>query len=70
MNELLTWGFDTTIIAGSFLWTLALYIALENFRESVIDGLERWFNFAERSLYMSKKEFESFANNPKPFDKI
>lgn len=58
MNELFTWELNTTIIAGSFLWSLALYIGLENLRESVIDGLERWFNFAERFLYISEQEFE------------
>lgn len=49
---------NTTIIAGICLWSLALYISLATFRESVIDGLYRWFNFAERFLYTSDAEFE------------
>ena len=56
--ELFNWEIDTVSIAGSFLWSLALYIALDSLRESIIDGLDRWFNFAERSLYLSEKEFE------------
>jgi hypothetical protein len=49
---------NTTIIAGSCLWCLALYISLATLRESVINGLYRWFNFAERFLYTSDGEFE------------
>lgn len=52
------WGIDKTIIAGSFLWCLALYIALPRLRETIINGLDRWFNFAERFLYTSEAEFE------------
>lgn len=51
-------GINTTIITGSCLWCLALYISLASLRESVIDGLYRWFNFAERFLYTSDAEFE------------
>lgn len=51
-------GINTTIIAGSCLWCLALYISLATLRESVIDGLYRWFNFAERFLYTNDAEFE------------
>ncbi|BAQ63749.1 hypothetical protein [Geminocystis sp. NIES-3709] len=53
-----SWEFNTTIIAGSCLWCLALYIGFATLRESVIDGLYRWFNFAERFLYTSDAEFE------------
>ena len=56
--ELLGWEIDTGSVAGIFLWCLALYIGLESLREAIIDGLDRWFNFAERSLYFSQKEFE------------
>ncbi|MGI0483049.1 hypothetical protein ACN4EE_19975 [Geminocystis sp. CENA526] len=52
------WEINTTIIAGSCLWCLALYISFATLRESVIDGLYRWFNFAERFLYTSDAEFE------------
>lgn len=49
---------DMAIIAGSCLWSLALYLAFASWREKIIDGLERWFNFAEQFLYTSQKEFE------------
>lgn len=52
------WEINTTLIAGSFLWCLALYISFASFREYVIDGLYRWFNFAERFLYTSQAEFD------------
>jgi ABC-type glycerol-3-phosphate transport system permease component len=51
-------SFDVVIITGACLWSLALYLALVSLREKIIDGLERWFNFAERFLYTSEKEFE------------
>jgi hypothetical protein len=31
---------------------------LATLRESIIDGLDGWFNFAQRSLYTSEAEFE------------
>jgi hypothetical protein len=49
---------NTTLIAGSCLWSLALYLGFASFREWVIDSFYRWFNFAERSLYISEEEFE------------
>ena len=49
---------DTIAIAGTSLWSLALYLAFSPVSEWVILQLNRWFNFAERSLYMSKSEFE------------
>jgi hypothetical protein len=49
---------DTIAIAGTSLWSLALYLAFSPASEWVILLLNRWFNFAERSLYMSKSEFE------------
>lgn len=49
---------DTVAIAGTSLWSLALYLAFSPVSEWVILQLNRWFNFAERSLYMSKSEFE------------
>lgn len=55
---LFSWEINTTIIAGSCLWCLALYLSLATFRESIIDGLDDWFNFAQRSLYTSEAEFE------------
>lgn len=49
---------DTIAIAGTSLWSLALYLAFSPVSEWVILLLNRWFNFAERSLYMSESEFE------------
>jgi hypothetical protein len=49
---------DKVAIAGTSLWSLALYISLLKFKEWIILQLNRWFNFAERSLYTSEKEFE------------
>lgn len=49
---------NTTLIAGTCLWSLSLYLGLSAVREGIIEGLNRWFNFAERSLYTSAEEFE------------
>ncbi|MEA5550689.1 hypothetical protein VB713_06820 [Anabaena cylindrica UHCC 0172] len=49
---------DKIAIAGACLWSLALYLALASTREWVTEQLNRWFNFAERSLYTSQTEFE------------
>ena len=60
MLEILPWSFslDKVIIAGSSLWALALYLGFGSLREWITQQLHRWFNFAERSLYTSVKEFE------------
>ena len=49
---------DTTMLAGSSLWSLALYLGFSPLSEWVMHQLNRWFNFAERSLYTSEQEFE------------
>ncbi|MEG3435768.1 hypothetical protein V0288_01430 [Pannus brasiliensis CCIBt3594] len=49
---------EPAMIAGSCLWSLALYLGLTGVRDRVIELLDRWFNFAERSLYTSREEFE------------
>ncbi|CBN54570.1 MULTISPECIES: hypothetical protein [Kamptonema] len=49
---------DATAIAGASLWSLALYWGLSPVSEWVIVQLNRWMNFAERSLYTSESEFE------------
>ncbi|OUL34343.1 hypothetical protein [Nostoc sp. 106C] len=49
---------DTIAIAGASLWSLALYLAFNPLSQWVIEQLNRWFNFAERSLYTSQSEFE------------
>jgi hypothetical protein len=60
LTEILPFRFelDTTAIAGACLWSLALYLAFSPVSEWVIEQLNRWFNFAERSLYISQSEFE------------
>jgi hypothetical protein len=49
---------DPTAIAGGCLWAFGLYIGFPSLREWITDQLERWFNWAERSLYFSAEEFE------------
>jgi len=49
---------DSTAIAGASLWALALYLSFSPFSQWVMEQLNRWFNFAERSLYTSSEEFE------------
>ncbi|MDJ0707714.1 MAG: hypothetical protein QNJ46_30940 [Leptolyngbyaceae cyanobacterium MO_188.B28] len=48
---------DTTTIAGAALWSLALYLGFSSTSEWVIEQLNRWLNFAERSLAASDAEF-------------
>jgi hypothetical protein len=49
---------NATAIAGASLWSLALYLGFSSLNEWVMELLNRWFNFAERSLYTSAEEFE------------
>ena len=49
---------DSVSIAGSCIWSLALYVGLESSRTWISNQLERWFNFAEGWLYTSVEEFE------------
>jgi hypothetical protein len=49
---------DRGAITGATLWALALYLAFSPVSDWVIVQLTRWFNFAERSLYLSQAEFE------------
>ncbi len=49
---------DATAIAGASLWSLAFYWGFSPASEWVMEQLNRWFNFAERSLYTSEEEFE------------
>ncbi|MBW4676966.1 MAG: hypothetical protein KME52_24040 [Desmonostoc geniculatum HA4340-LM1] len=60
LTEILPFRFelDTIAIAGASLWSLALYLGFSKASEWVIEQLNRWFNFAERSLYTSQSEFE------------
>lgn len=50
--------FDRIAIAGSCLWSLALYIVLFRFKDWITEQFSRWLNFADRSLYTSSEEFE------------
>ncbi|MEM7762263.1 MAG: hypothetical protein AAF298_29725 [Cyanobacteria bacterium P01_A01_bin.40] len=49
---------DSVSLAGSCIWSLALYIGLDSSRAWISTQLERWFNFAEGWLYTSAEEFE------------
>ena len=49
---------DTVAIAGTSIWSLALYLGFSPAVEWITEQLMRWFNFAERSLYISVEEFE------------
>ena len=49
---------NSAAIAGASLWSLALYLGFPSVSEWVMQQLNRWFNFAERSLYTSSEEFE------------
>lgn len=60
LTEILPFRFElsTTTIAGAGLWSLALYLGFSPTSDWVMEQLNRWFNFAERSLYTSAEEFE------------
>jgi hypothetical protein len=45
-------------IAGVTLWSLGLYLGLSPASEWFSQQLNRWFNFADRNLYISQKAFE------------
>jgi len=49
---------NTVSLASVCLWSLGLYLGLEKFKGWLIERLQSWFNFAERSLYTSTAEFE------------
>ena len=59
-NDIFPFRFDlnASAIAGASLWSLALYLGFSPFSDWLTLQLQRWFNFAERSLYTSEKEFE------------
>ncbi|MEA5569930.1 hypothetical protein [Calothrix sp. UHCC 0171] len=60
LTEIFPFSFeiDKIAIAGTTLWSLALYLGLSSLSEKIIELLNRWFNFAEGFLYVSKEEFE------------
>ncbi|HBL12649.1 MAG TPA: hypothetical protein DD379_14850 [Cyanobacteria bacterium UBA11162] len=60
LTEIFPFRFElsATAIAGGSLWALALYLSFSRLKQWVTEQLNRWFNFAERSLYTSAEEFE------------
>lgn len=50
--------FNSAAIAGAALWSLAFYLAFSPLGAWVTEQLNRWFNFAERTLYFSAQDFE------------
>ncbi|ERN41267.1 hypothetical protein KR51_00021570 [Rubidibacter lacunae KORDI 51-2] len=58
MLDLLPFSIERASIAGACLWAFALYLGFASLREWVTEMLDRWFNFAERWMYTSAKEFE------------
>ena len=50
-----TINISPAFIAGSCLWSLALYLGLAGVRNWFIEIFYRWFNFAERFLYTDRK---------------
>ena len=59
LTEILPFSIElnATAIAGSSLWSLALYLSFSSLNQWVMEQFHRWFNFAER-LYTSAEEFE------------
>jgi hypothetical protein len=53
-----TFAINPLAAAGATLWALALYLGFSPLSSWVTDQITRWFNFAERSLYLSQAEFE------------
>jgi hypothetical protein len=60
MLELLPFNLsiEPLTIGGTGVWAIALYLAFYPLSQWVIEQLNRWFNFAEQSLYFSTEEFE------------
>jgi hypothetical protein len=58
LRDFLSIHFDATTIAGAALWSLALYLSFSSTTDWITEQLNRWFNFAERSLYFSEQDFE------------
>ncbi len=60
LTEILPFSFeiDKIAIAGATLWSLALYLGFSGTNEKITNLINRWFNFAEGFMYISKEEFE------------
>jgi hypothetical protein len=54
---------DATTLAGIGLWALSLYLGFSPVSEWVMAQLQRWFDFAERSLYTTAEEYERTRPN-------
>jgi hypothetical protein len=65
LNEIFPFRFElnATAIAGTSLWSLALYLSFSSLNQWVMEQLNRWFNFALASLYTSAEEFEKIRKN-------
>jgi len=64
LTDILPFRFEleATAIAGTSLWSLALYLSFSSLSSWVMEQLNRWFNFAGR-LYTSTEEFEKTRPN-------
>ncbi len=49
---------DATTVVGGGFWSIALYLGLSSIADWIAQQIQRWFNFAERSLYISLEEYE------------
>jgi hypothetical protein len=49
---------NPTMLSGASLWALAIYLGFSPVSEWVMEQLNRWLNFAERTRYTSAEEFE------------
>ncbi|WP_353259805.1 hypothetical protein [Prochlorothrix hollandica] len=58
--ELVPFSFtlDSATLAGIGLWSLALYLGFSPVGDWMILQLQRWFDRAERSLYLSQEEYD------------
>ncbi|HEY9892956.1 MAG TPA: hypothetical protein V6D37_14355 [Candidatus Sericytochromatia bacterium] len=64
LTDILPFRFEleASAIAGTSLWSLALYLSFSSLNAWVMEQLNRWFNFAGR-LYTSTEEFEKTRPN-------
>jgi hypothetical protein len=49
---------DATQVAGTALWSVACYWTFSPVNDWFMVRLQQWFNFAERSMYLSQEEFD------------
>ncbi len=49
---------DSVALAGAALWALGLYLGFTPVADWLTEQLNRWMNYADRSLYTSAEEFE------------